>query len=59
MTLKSKQALHLEEDDILTVLAEIGYHTGERLRTCHDNNVDTGVAAPKSLNKQIELSRAI
>lgn len=47
MALKSKQALHLEDDDFLTVLADKGYHTGEQLQTCHDNNIDTLIAAPK------------
>ena len=47
MALKSKQALQLAEGDILTVLADKGYHTGEQLKTCHDNNIDTLVAAPK------------
>jgi len=46
MALRSKEALNLDNDGILTVLADKGYHTGEQLQTCHDNNIDTLVAAP-------------
>jgi len=47
MAIRSKDALQLDQDDILTVLADKGYHTGEQMQTCHDNNIDTLVAAPK------------
>jgi transposase len=47
MALKAKQALGLREEDSLTVLADKGYHTGEQMQTCHDNNIDTIVAIPR------------
>lgn len=47
MALRTKEALNLDDSDILTVLADKGYHTGEQLQTCHDNNIDTLVAAPR------------
>ena len=47
MALKAKQALGLQEDDSLTVLADKGYHTGEQMQTCHDHNINTIVAIPR------------
>lgn len=46
MAIKTKEALHLNKSDRLTVLADKGYHTGEQLQQCHDNNISTLVAAP-------------
>ena len=47
MAIRSKEALGLDQSDILTVLADKGYHTGEQMQQCHDHNIDTLVAAPK------------
>jgi len=56
MSLRSKQALNLKDKDKLTVLADKGYHTGEQMQTCHDNSIDTLVAAPKK-PKQTDQSK--
>jgi len=58
MALKAKKALKLDHKDQLTVLADKGYHTGEQMQTCHNNNIDTLVAAPKK-TKQTDLSKPI
>ncbi|NNE32783.1 MAG: IS1182 family transposase [Winogradskyella sp.] len=58
MALKAKEALKLQQDDFLTVLADKGYHTGEQIQTCHDNNIETLVAAPKK-PKQTDLSKPV
>lgn len=47
MALKAKQALGLNDDDPLTILADKGYHTGEQMQTCHDHNINTLVAIPR------------
>jgi len=47
MTLKTKKAFKLKHSDRLTVLADKGYHTGEQLNQCHQNNISTLVAAPR------------
>ena len=47
MALKAKVAFGLEHDQPMTVLADKGYHTGEQMQTCHDNNIDTIVAIPR------------
>jgi len=51
MALKAKKALDLSHDDLLTILADKGYHTGEQMQTCHDNNIDTIVAIPRKPKK--------
>jgi len=56
MALRSKEALEIREQDKLTVLADKGYHTGEQLEQCHQNNIDTYVAAPKK-PKQTDKSK--
>ena len=47
MAIKAKQALGLEQEDLLTVLADKGYHTGEQMQRCHDNHIKTIVAIPR------------
>jgi len=47
LAIKTKQALNLNHSDRLTVLADKGYHTGEQLQQCHDNNMSTLVSAPR------------
>ena len=44
MALEAKAALDMEDEEILTVLADKGYYTGEQLEVCHQNNIDTLVA---------------
>jgi transposase len=51
MALKAKQALGLSKDEPLTILADKGYHTGEQMQTCHDNNINTIVAIPRKPKK--------
>lgn len=51
MALKAKQALGLNHNDTLTVLADKGYHTAEQLQSCHDNSIQTIVAIPKKSSK--------
>jgi len=50
MATKAKEALGLNHHQSLTVLADKGYHTGEQMQTCHDNNIDTIVAYNKKNN---------
>jgi len=47
MALKTREALNLKDSDKLTVLADKGYHTGDQLHQCHDNNISTLVAVPR------------
>ena len=47
MALRAKQALKIETDQTLTVLADKGYHTAQQLDECHNNGIDTIVAIPK------------
>ena len=47
MALKTREAFKLNKSDKLTVLADKGYHTGEQLQQCHNNNISTLVAVPK------------
>ena len=44
MTKKAKEALDIKEGQIVTVLADKGYHKGEQLQKCHAENIDTLVA---------------
>ena len=62
MATKAKEALGLKHDQSLTVLADKGYHTGEQMQTCHDNNIDTIVAIPRrpartDLSKPVHLRK--
>lgn len=50
MALKTREALKLKSSDKLTVLADKGYHTGDQLQQCHDNNISTLVAVPRKRN---------
>ena len=56
MALKSKEALGLDASEELIVLADKGYHTGEQMQTCHDNNIKTIVAVPRK-PKQTDHSK--
>ena len=56
MAIKAKNALQINENDTLTVLADKGYHTGEQLETCHDNHIETLVAIPNK-PKQTDRSK--
>ena len=56
MALKTKQAFNLNHNDRLTVLADKGYHTGDQLNQCHQNNISTLVAAPRK-RKQKDNSK--
>ena len=47
MASNAKKALMLNDQDMLTVLADKGYHTGDQLQQCHDLNIDTIVAIPR------------
>ena len=51
MALKAKKALGLSDSDPLTILADKGYHTGEQLQTCHNNNIETIVAIPRTVRR--------
>jgi transposase len=42
--IQGKAAFELEEDDMLTVLADKGYYNGEEIEICHQNNIDTLVS---------------
>lgn len=47
MAITAKHALDLKPEDGLTVLADKGYHTGEQLDQCHQQNITTIVAYPR------------
>lgn len=51
MALKAKQALGIPPEQTLTVLADKGYHTGEQLQTCQNNNIQTIVAIPRKAKR--------
>jgi len=56
MAIKSKEALQLDADQPMTVLADKGYHTGAELQRCHDHRIDTIVAVPRK-SKQIDKTK--
>lgn len=58
MALSAKEALGLTKEDGFTVLADKGYHTGEQMQACHDNNIDTIVAIPRR-PKQTDKSKPV
>lgn len=51
MALKAKEALGLKEEESLKVLADKGYHTGDQMQRCYDNNIETIVAIPRRPKK--------
>lgn len=51
MAIRAKQALELNNQNSITVLADKGYHTGEQLQQCHDNNINTLVAVPRTVRR--------
>lgn len=51
MAIKAKQALQINPDQRMTVLADKGYHTGAELQRCHDAQIDTIVAVPRKSKK--------
>ena len=56
MALKAKQAFGLHHNEPMTVLADKGYHTGEQMQTCHNNNITTIVAIPRK-SKRTDTSK--
>lgn len=48
MALRTKAGLGMKKEDKLEVLADKGYHTGEEMAICHQNNMSTYVARPKT-----------
>lgn len=56
MAVKSKEALGLNEDKGMTVLADKGYHKAQQLKDCHDQNIKTVVAIPRK-PKQTDRSK--
>jgi transposase len=44
MAIKSKNALDIQDDETLTILADKGYYKGEQIHKCHEENLDTLVA---------------
>ena len=50
MAIKTQQAFKLEQADQLTVLADKGYYSGEEIRKCHIEGIDTLVAIPRNSN---------
>jgi len=51
MAIKTKKAFNIKGTQKITVLADKGYHTGEQLQQCHDNNINTLVAKPRRKKK--------
>jgi len=47
MAIKTKKALKLKSHQRINVLADKGYHSGEQLQKCQDNNIKTYVAYRK------------
>ena len=56
IALGARSALDLDKEEIITVLADKGYYTGEQLETCHLNNIDT-LIAPKDTSNSKKDSR--
>ena len=56
MAIKAKKALGLKHQQSINVLADKGYHTGEQLQQCHDQNINTFVAIPRK-PQQIDKSK--
>ena len=47
MSIMARQALQLEDDKTLTVLADKGYYSAKQIAQCHDHHIDT-LVSPKS-----------
>ena len=47
MAIEAKRVLGLQDDDLLTALADKGYCKGASLHTCHESNIETYVAVPQ------------
>ena len=45
--IQAKKVLELEEEDVLTVLADKGYYSGEQIAECHKHGLDT-LVSPKN-----------
>lgn len=45
----SREALELDEEEELIVLADKGYYNGQQMHECHENNIDT-LVSPKKTN---------
>jgi transposase len=41
---QAKENMGLKKEDAIDVLSDKGYHTGEQLQQCHDDNIETYVA---------------
>lgn len=52
MAIKARNAMNLNPSNRLTVLADKGYHTGDQLQECHNNNISTLVAIPNRRKNQ-------
>lgn len=55
MAIQAREGLDLEQEDVLTVLADKGYYTGEQIETCHLNNIDTLVATKNTANSKKDI----
>lgn len=53
MSKKSKEALGLEQEDPLLVLADKGYHYGDEMAKCHADNIETLIDPFLPVNKKI------
>lgn len=51
LSLKTKAAFGLKEEEVLTTLADKGYYKGSEIKKCIDDGIDTLVAIRKSPNK--------
>ena len=55
MALKAKVGMQLDHEDMLTVLADKGYHTGEQMQRCHEHNIETIVAFPRKSKRRLSM----
>lgn len=44
VAVQAKENMSLQKEDPLDVLSDKGYHTGQQLQQCHDDNIETYVA---------------
>lgn len=56
LSIKAKETLELEEYELITVLADKGYYSGEQIASCHQNNIDT-LVSPKSKGSKSKDNR--
>lgn len=55
LAIKSKEALEIGQDELLTVLADKGYYKGEQIELCHQTNIDTLISPRNTANSKKDV----